>query len=470
MFDTLTDKLNGVFQRLTGKGRLTERDVDEGLREVRRALLEADVDFRVARDFVARVRERALGGDVLESLSPGQQVVKIVNDEMTAILNGGETTSSPFPAKPPTVVMMAGLQGSGKTTTAAKLALHLRRQGHHPLLVAADLRRPAAVEQLAVLGKQLDVPVYREDGSTAVKAATNGVAHARQLGLSFAIVDTGGRLEIDGDMMEELRQVYAAVSPHETLLVVDSMTGQVAVYHCPRLQRVRGASLGLILTKMDGDARGGAALSISQVTGIPIKFMGTGERTDALEPFFPDRTASRILGMGDVLTLVEKAQEAVGEKQAREMERKIRRATFDLEDFLEQLQGVKQMGSLSSIMEMIPGFSQLSKRLPSDALDGAGLVKAEAIIRSMTTQERRDPSILNGSRRRRIARGSGTTPQDVNQILNQFRQAQKMMKQFSQGRGPTQPDGHVSVGSCNRDRRPSQCPTAPQSPRSRSLT
>ena len=434
MFDTLTDKLNGVFQRLTGKGRLTERDVDEGLREVRRALLEADVDFRVARDFVARVRERALGGDVLESLSPGQQVVKIVNDEMTAILTAGDhklTVSS----QAPTVVMMAGLQGSGKTTTAAKLALHLRRQGHHPLLVAADLRRPAAVEQLAVLGKQLDVPVYREDGSTAVKAATNGVAHARQLGLSFAIVDTGGRLEIDGDMMEELRQVYAAVSPHETLLVVDSMTGQVAVTTAQGFNEYVGIT-GLILTKMDGDARGGAALSISKVTGIPIKFMGTGERTDALEPFFPDRTASRILGMGDVLTLVEKAQEAVGEKQAREMERKIRRATFDLEDFLEQLQGVKQMGSLSSIMEMIPGFSQLSKRLPSDALDGAGLVKAEAIIRSMTTQERRDPSILNGSRRRRIARGSGTTPQDVNQILNQFRQAQKMMKQFSQGRGP----------------------------------
>ena len=434
MFDTLTDKLNGVFQRLTGRGRLTERDVDEGLREVRRALLEADVDFRVARDFVARVRERALGGDVLESLSPGQQVVKIVNDEMTAILTAGDhklTVSS----QAPTVVMMAGLQGSGKTTTAAKLALHLRRQGHHPLLVAADLRRPAAVEQLAVLGKQLDVPVYREDGSTAVKAATNGVAHARQLGLSFAIVDTGGRLEIDGDMMEELRQVYAAVSPHETLLVVDSMTGQVAVTTAQGFNEYVGIT-GLILTKMDGDARGGAALSISKVTGIPIKFMGTGERTDALEPFFPDRTASRILGMGDVLTLVEKAQEAVGEKQAREMERKIRRATFDLEDFLEQLQGVKQMGSLSSIMEMIPGFSQLSKRLPSDALDGAGLVKAEAIIRSMTTQERRDPSILNGSRRRRIARGSGTTPQDVNQILNQFRQAQKMMKQFSQGRGP----------------------------------
>ena len=434
MFDTLTDKLNGVFQRLTGRGRLTERDVDEGLREVRRALLEADVDFRVARDFVARVRERALGGDVLESLSPGQQVVKIVNDEMTAILTAGDhklTVSS----QAPTVVMMAGLQGSGKTTTAAKLALHLRRQGHHPLLVAADLRRPAAVEQLAVLGRQLDVPVYREDGSAAVKAATNGVAHARQLGLSFAIVDTGGRLEIDGDMMEELRLVYAAVSPHETLLVVDSMTGQVAVTTAQGFNEYVGIT-GLILTKMDGDARGGAALSISQVTGIPIKFMGTGERTDALEPFFPDRTASRILGMGDVLTLVEKAQEAVGEKQARDMERKIRRATFDLEDFLEQLQGVKQMGSLSSIMEMIPGFSQLSKRLPSDALDGAGLVKAEAIIRSMTPQERRDPSILNGSRRRRIARGSGTTPQDVNQILNQFRQAQKMMKQFSQGRGP----------------------------------
>ena len=434
MFDILTEKLNGVFQRLTGRGRLTERDVDEGLREVRRALLEADVDFRVARDFVARVKERALGNDVLESLSPGQQVVKIVNEEMTAILTSGDHKLG-VSSQPPTVVMMAGLQGSGKTTTAAKLALHLRRQGHHPLLVAADLRRPAAIEQLAVLGRQLDVPVYHEEGSTAVKAATNGVAHARDLRLSFAIVDTGGRLEIDDEMMDELRQVYAAISPHETLLVVDAMTGQVAVNTAQGFNEYVGIT-GLILTKMDGDARGGASLSISQVTGIPIKFMGTGERTDALEPFFPDRTASRILGMGDVLTLVERAQEVVGEKQAKEMERKIRRATFDLEDFLEQLQGVKQMGSLSSIMEMIPGFSQLSKRLPSDALDSSGLVKAEAIIRSMTPQERRDPSILNGSRRRRIARGSGTTPQDVNQILNQFRQAQKMMKQFSQGKGP----------------------------------
>ena len=434
MFDTLTEKLNGVFQRLTGRGRLTERDVDEGLREVRRALLEADVDFRVARDFVARVKERALGNDVLESLSPGQQVVKIVNDEMTAILTSGDHKLG-VSSQPPTVVMMAGLQGSGKTTTAAKLALHLRRQGHHPLLVAADLRRPAAIEQLTVLGRQLDVPVYREEGSNAVRAATNGVAHARDLRLSFAIVDTGGRLEIDDEMMDELRQVYTAISPHETLLVVDAMTGQVAVTTAQGFNEYVGIT-GLILTKMDGDARGGAALSISQVTGIPIKFMGTGERTDALEPFFPDRTASRILGMGDVLTLVERAQEVVGEKQAKEMERKIRRATFDLEDFLEQLQGVKQMGSLSSIMEMIPGFSQLSKRLPSDALDSSGLVKAEAIIRSMTPQERRDPSILNGSRRRRIARGSGTTPQDVNQILNQFRQAQKMMKQFSQGKGP----------------------------------
>ncbi len=434
MFDTLTEKLNGVFQRLTGRGRLTERDVDEGLREVRRALLEADVDFRVARDFVARVKERALGSDVLESLSPGQQVVKIVSDEMTAILTSGDHKLG-VSSQSPTVVMMAGLQGSGKTTTAAKLALHLRRQGHHPLLVAADMRRPAAIEQLAVLGRQLDVPVYREDGSTAVKAATNGITHARDLGLSFVIVDTGGRLEIDTEMMEELREVHDAISPYETLLVLDAMTGQVAVTTAQGFNEYVGVT-GLILTKMDGDARGGAALSISQVTGIPIKFMGTGERTDALEPFFPDRTASRILGMGDVLTLVEKAQEAVGEKQAKEMERKIRRATFDLEDFLEQLQGVKQMGSLSSIMEMIPGFSQLSKRLPSDALDSSGLVKAEAIIRSMTPQERRDPSILNGSRRRRIARGSGTTPQDVNQILNQFRQAQKMMKQISQGRAP----------------------------------
>ena len=434
MFENLTDKLNGVFQRLTGKGRLTVKDVDEGLREIRLALLEADVNFRVVRDFVATVKERAIGSDVLDSISPGQQVVKIVHEELTSILTSGDHKLTPS-SQLPTVVMLVGLQGSGKTTTAAKLALQLRRQGHTSLLVAADLRRPAAVQQLVVLGKQLNVPVHHEDNSTAVKVASSGVARGRQLGLNWVIIDTGGRLHVDDELMQELEDVRATVSPHETLLVVDAMTGQDAVQAAQEFSQ-RAAVTGLIMTKMDGDARGGAALSITQVTGIPIKYMGVGERTDALEPFYPDRLASRILGMGDVLTLVEKAQEMVTDKEAKELERKMRRATFDLEDFRGQLQSVKRMGSLSSIMEMIPGFSQLSKKLPADAIDGKGISRIEAIIGSMTMEERRNPEILNGSRRRRISRGSGTTPQDVNQLLNQFRQTQKLMKQISQGHGP----------------------------------
>ena len=434
MFENLTEKLGGVFRRLTGKGRLTEGDLDAGLREVRMALLEADVNFRVARDFVARVRERAVGSEVMESLSPGQQVVKIVHEEMTSILTSGNHRLT-LASHSPTVLMLVGLQGSGKTTTAAKLALQLRRQGHRSLLIAADLRRPAAVQQLVVLGKQLDAPVYHEEASTAVKVATAGVAEARRLGVNWAIIDTGGRLHIDEEMMRELEEVKAAVSPHETLLVVDAMTGQDAVQAAQEFGQ-RADITGLIMTKMDGDARGGAALSITQVTGTPIKYIGMGEKSDALEPFYPDRMASRILGMGDVLTLVEKAQEVVSEKRARELEKKIRRATFDLEDFLEQLQSVKKMGSLSSVLEMIPGFSRLSKSLPDAALDEGELRKVEAMIYSMTPQERQGPDILNGSRRRRIAQGSGTTPQDINQLINQFRQAQKLMKQFSQGRAP----------------------------------
>ena len=435
MFETLTERLTAAFRRMSGKGRLTERDVDDALKEVRMALLEADVNFRVARDFVARVREKALGNEVMESVSPGQQVVKIVHEEMTAILTGGDhrLTSA---SRLPTVVMLAGLQGSGKTTTAAKLALQLRRQGHRSLLIAADLRRPAAVQQLVILGRQLDVPVHQgEASSNPVKVASAGVERARELGVNWAIVDTGGRLHIDNEMMRELEQMKAAIHPSETLLVVDAMTGQDAVQAAQEFQQ-RVDITGLIMTKMDGDARGGAALSITQVTGIPIKYIGTGEKTDALEPFHPDRLASRILGMGDVLTLVEKAQEVVSEKRARELEKKMRRATFDLEDFLEQLQSVKKMGSISSFLEMVPGFSQISKKLPAGAIDEGGLKKAEAIVRSMTLPERRDPEILNGSRKRRIARGSGTTPQDVNQVLNQFRQSQKLMKQMSQGRGP----------------------------------
>ena len=433
MFEALTERLNDVFKTLTGKGRLTEKDVDDGLRQVRLALLEADVNFKVVRDLVNQVRERAVSEDVMTSLSPGQQVVKIINEELTSILSGGDHKLIQA-SRPPTVVMMVGLQGSGKTTTAAKLALHARQEGHRPLLIAADLRRPAAIEQLATLGKQLDIPVYQEDpSSTAVKVAKAGVKHAEQTGLDWAIVDTGGRLHIDEEMMVELQDVKSAVSPHEILLVSDAMTGQDAVSSAQEFHE-RVSLTGLIMTKLDGDARGGAAISITQVTSVPIKFIGVGERTDALEPFYPDRLASRILGMGDVLSLIEKAQQAVDEEQAKQLEKKIRTASFDLGDFLEQFQSVKKMG-FTQILDMIPGFSQMKKRLPQE-FDEKQLVKFEAIIQSMTPGERHDPDILNGRRRRRIAMGSGTAPQDVNQLLNQFRQAQKLMKQMSRARSP----------------------------------
>ena len=431
----MTEKLTGVFQRLTGKGRLSERDVDEALREVRLALLEADVNFRVAREFVARVRERAVGREVLESISPGQQVVKLVHDEMVRILGGGEHRLSSA-SRLPTVVMLAGLQGSGKTTTAAKLALRFRRTGQRSLMVATDLRRPAAVEQLVALGRQLGISVYHEDtSSTAVKVATAGVEKGRETGVEWVILDTGGRLHIDDDMMRELEEVKAAVSPQETLLVLDAMTGQDAVRAAEEFHQ-RVPLTGLILTKLDGDARGGAALSVTQVTGVPVKFIGVGEKVDALEPFYPDRLASRILGMGDVVSLVERAQEAVDETKAKELERKIRRASFDLEDFLDQLQAVKRMGSFGQVMEMIPGFSMMSKHLPQEAFDEGQVKRVEAIIRSMTPQERQNPQIIHSSRRRRIAAGSGTQPQDVSRLINQFRQAQKLMKRMASGRGP----------------------------------
>jgi signal recognition particle subunit SRP54 len=435
MFETLTEKLNGVLQRLAGKGRLRERDVDQALREVRLALLEADVNFRVVRDFVARLREQAIGRDVLESISPGQQVAKLVYDELVNILSGDEHKLS-VASQPPTVVVLAGLQGSGKTTTAAKLALHFRKTGQSSLLVAADLRRPAAVDQLVALGRQLGISVYHEGvSSTAVKVAKAGVEEARRMGVNWAFLDTGGRLHIDEEMMEELEQVRAAISPHETLLVLDAMTGQDAVRAAQEFHQ-RAPLTGLVLTKMDGDARGGAALSVTQVTGVPIKFIGTGEKVDALEPFHPDRLASRILGMGDVLTLVERAQEAVDDRKAKEMERKLRRASFDLEDFLEQIQALKQMGSFGQLMEMVPGFSSMSRQLPQEAFDEGQVKRVEAIIRSMTPDERQKPEIIHASRRRRIAAGSGTQPQDVSRLINQFRQAQKMMKRLASGRGP----------------------------------
>ena len=433
MFETLTEKLNGVFRTLTGKGRLTEKDVDEALRQVRLALLEADVNFKVARELVTRARERAVGTDVMESLSPGQQVVKIVHEELTATLSGGEHQLTQA-NHPPTVVMLVGLQGTGKTTTAAKLALQLRQNGQRSLLIAADLRRPAAIEQLATLGKQLGIAVYQEDtSSTALKVAKGGLQEAQRTGVTWAIIDTGGRLHIDDEMMEEIEELRSAVSPREVLLVVDAMSGQDAVRSAQEFHQRIGLT-GLIVTKLDGDARGGAAISITQVAEVPIKYMGVGERTDALERFYPDRLASRILGMGDVLSLVEKAQQVVDEKQAKELEKKIRKATFDLEDFLEQFQSVKKMG-FAQILEMIPGFSQMKNRMPDD-LDERQLTKFEAVIRSMTPEERHNPDIINGRRRRRIAMGSGTTPQDVNQLLNQFHQAQRLMKQLSRSRSP----------------------------------
>ena len=435
MFESLTDKLTGIFNRLSSKGRLTEKDIDDALGQVRRSLLEADVNFRVARDFVARVKERSMGADVFESLTPGQQVVKIVHEELTEMLSGGDHRLTPS-SQLPSVLMLVGLQGSGKTTTAAKLALQLRRQGHTSILVAADLRRPAAISQLETLGRQLDVPVYSEDpkDSTVPQVVRNGVERARQQGLTWAIIDTGGRLHIDEELMEELEEAREVAQPHETLLVVDAMTGQDAVNAAQEFHQ-RISLTGLVMTKMDGDARGGAALSVTGVTGVPIKFMGVGERPDGLEQFHPDRLASRILAMGDMLTLIEKAQESVDEKQAKELERKLRQASFNLEDFLEQIQSVKKMGSLSQIMEMIPGMNNMNKKMPTD-FDDDQIRRIEAIIQSMTVEERRRPEILNGSRRRRIARGSGTTPADINRLMNQYKQTQKLMRQFSRTRDP----------------------------------
>ncbi len=432
MFEALSEKLTGVFQRLGNKGRLTEKDVDDALREVRMALLEADVNFRVARDFVGKIRERALQEDLLHSLSPAQQVIKITNEELISIL-GGDTSRLEQSPQRPSVVLMVGLNGAGKTTAAAKLARQMKLSGQSPVLVAADLQRPAAIEQLETLGKQIDVSVY-QDGTIGPtpKVAKDGVKRASDLNAAWAIVDTAGRFQIDDELMSELEDVKRAVSPIETLLVVDAMTGQDAVQAAQEFHERIGLT-GLILTKMDGDARGGAALSITSVTGVPIKYIGTGERVEALEQFHPDRLASRILGMGDMLSLIEKAQETFDEDQAAEMERKIRQATFDLEDFLGQLQQLKKMGPMTQILDMIPGMSAMKGRINPDELDESHLKKIEAIIYSMTPDERHRPEMIGGSRRKRIARGSGTTAQDINQLLNQFRQMQKLMKQMSGG-------------------------------------
>jgi len=426
MFEALTDKLSEVFRKLSSRGKLNEKDIDEALRQVRLALLEADVNFKVVKDFIERVRERSLGADVLESLTPAQQVIKIVNEELVKTLGEGESRLEASP-RPPSVVMLAGLQGSGKTTTAAKLALHLKQGGQNPLLVAADTRRPAGIEQLAALGEQFDIPVYREKPSAKSKdICAHGLKKAKELGVSWVIVDTAGRMHIDEPLMAELVQVKKELKPDESLLVVDAMTGQDAVQIAEQFNAKLGLT-GLILTKMDGDARGGAALSIRWVSGVPIKFIGVGEKPDAFEPFYPDRLASRILGMGDMLTFIEKAEKTFDQKRAKELEKKVRTASFNLEDFLSQLAEIRKMGPVSNLLEMLPGASKLARQLPAGT-EEQQLKKIEAMIFSMTPEERHNPNLIDGSRRRRIARGSGVKTQDVNRLLNQFRQMQKLMK------------------------------------------
>ena len=437
MLEILTERLNGVFSKLGRRGRLGEADVDAALREVRMALLEADVIFRVARDFVAAVRERAVGREVIESITPAQQVIKILNDHLVELL-GSETSRIATAPRPPTIVLLVGLQGSGKTTTAAKLALAFKRDGGRPLLVAADTQRPAAIEQLKTLGKQIDVPVHVGDTKhSPIQISTRG----RELGIdnahSHVVVDTAGRIQLDEPLMDEIGQISRAIDPTETLFVADATTGQEAV-NAAKEFHAQSPLNGLILTKMDGDARGGAALSIRSVTGVPIKFIATGEQIEPLEVFHPDRIASRILGMGDVVTLVERAEETIDQERAIELEEKIRKASFGLDDFLEQLNQVKKMGPLSQVFGMLPGMSSMTKNADVQAaLDGDGLRHFEAIILSMTPNERRNPDQITGSRRRRIAAGSGTSVQDVNQLLNQFKQARKMMQMMSSGKMPT---------------------------------
>jgi signal recognition particle subunit SRP54 len=426
VFDALQDRLDGIFTRLRNRGRLSEKDIDEVSREIRVALLEADVNVKVARGFVERIKEQALGAELSKALSPAQQFIKIVHDEMVNTLGGqtGKLTMSP---KPPTVVMLAGLQGSGKTTAAGKLARLLKSQGLQPLLVGADLQRPAAVEQLRVLAGRVDVPFYSEP-SDPVSVSRGAMEEAARLGRNIVIVDTAGRLQIDVELMEELREIYDVVSPQNTLLVVDAMTGQEAVNVASTFNESIPLD-GVILTKIDGDARGGAALSVKEVVGKPILYAGTGEKLEDFEPFHPDRMAGRILGMGDVMTLIEKAEAAFDEEQKAKAEQILTEGRFTLEDFLEQMQQVKKMGPLQNVLGMMPG---MPKELKNAEIDDGQLARVEAIIRSMTPEERRKPDVINGSRRTRIARGSGTSTTEVNQLLKQFKQMQQMMK----GMGP----------------------------------
>lgn len=432
MFESLGDRLQGVFAKLRGRGKLTEKDVDEAMREIRLVLLEADVNFKVVKEFVGHVKERAIGEEVVKSVTPAQQVVKIVFDEMTHVL-GEKTEGLTFASHPPSVIMLVGLQGSGKTTAAAKLAVMLRHQGRDPMLVAADVYRPAAVEQLQTLGSQIGVPVayYKHKGARQI--VEEAVKEAARKGNDVVILDTAGRLHIDEVMMQELVDIKASVGPSETLLVVDAMTGQDAVNVALAFLEKLDFD-GVIITKMDGDARGGAALSMKSVTGKPIKLASIGEKVDDLEIFHPDRVASRILGMGDIVTLVEKAEESMTEERARKLEEKLRKHKFDFDDFLEQMQQLRQMGGLSKVLEMVPGMGSMARQSGLE-VDDRRLKKIEAIVQSMTRDERKNPHILNASRRTRIAAGSGSSTQDVNQLVKQFGQMQKMLKAFS-GKSP----------------------------------
>ena len=432
-FEGLSEKLNAAFKKLRGKGRLTEADVREGMREVRLALLEADVSYKVVKDFVAQVTERCVGADVLDSLTPGQQIVKIVNEELTALM-GGSNARLTFASKGPTIVMMVGLQGAGKTTNGAKLAGFLKKQqGKRPLLVACDTFRPAAITQLEVVGAQVDVPVFQMGQTDPIAIAQAGIEHAKKHGNDIVFIDTAGRLHVDEELMDQLRAMKAAVEPTEILLIVDAMIGQDAVNAAKTFDEALDLT-GVMLTKLDGDARGGAALSIRAVTGKPIKFVGMGEKLDQIEVFHPDRMASRILGMGDVLSLIEKAEQNFDQKKALELQEKLRKNKFTLSDFYDQMVQLKGMGSLSDIAGMLPGVK--ASDLEGAALDGKALQRMEAIITSMTPYERENPSILNSSRKKRIAAGSGTQVVDVNRLLKQFEMLQAMTKQFSGGKMP----------------------------------
>lgn len=431
IFESLSDRLQATFKKLRGHGKLTEDDVNEAMREVRMALLEADVNFKVVKQFIKTVKERAIGQDILETLTPAQVVIKIVDEELTKLMGGTQSRINMSP-KPPTIIMMVGLQGAGKTTSAGKLGLALKKQGKRPLLVAADIYRPAAITQLQVLGKQLDIPVFSmEQGTDAVTIAKNSIGYSQSHACDVVIIDTAGRLQIDEKLMKELCDIKSEVHPHEILLVVDAMTGQESVNVAQSFNDALGLD-GVVMTKLDGDARGGAALSVKAVTGVPIKFIGLGEKLEPLEPFHPDRMASRILGMGDVLSLVEKAQATFDMEEAKKMEKKLRKDEFTLDDFLAQMQQVKKLGSLDNILGLIPGMGGLKKQLAGQDidLDGKEIRQIEAIIKSMTPKERANINIINGSRRKRIAMGSGTRVQDVNKLLKQFGEMKKMMKKM----------------------------------------